>query len=560
MAGQNAFAFDGTAFVPEDRNLTAGISAFSPAPTRRGVSHVYILSDGLPATQVWMGYPPTPSAPTYRNVLTGSFPNYANSLWVDWECDTSTIIASFDVFAKIGTGSYVAVANIDASLREFNYGAIDADTTYSFYIRANGISGLNVTGPESNTSIASPTPPTNLRETSVSPSSITWTWDFPASKFQRFHVYRWNGSTYVYNTEVLPAQAATSATHTWSGLSENTTYYIRVFGQDYNGFWSTNIDDGATTSNAAPAAPSISVVKVAVASSPVVRVSTSSTQTRSFTVTVDPSNDPLFAQVYLEVSSDNVNWSALTSWTDNTNSRTYTHSIATTTAITRYYRARQRDNQNLYSGYTSSVSATSDQIWSYTEQTSTSYAGIGSVSNEYYSGSAIGITNYFPTSTKNNNVQDYGGDQAFDGNMSKAWVSASGTYAAIRFVFPNPGTWVNGISAVRIHPFTRYNTWIQLNNGLGWVNGSNGVTPPGSSAPYVEYRSSSSISPNTWNTIDVNPDIYRYNQQVGSAVNDWQLRIVFSLSTATEFGLTEIEVKKLVQYYSATPVFTTWYW
>lgn len=558
MAGQNAFAFNGTAFVPEDRNLTAGISVLSPAPIRKGVSHVYTLTEGLPATQVWQGYPPTPSAPTYTNVRTGTFPNLANSIRVNWTADESTITASFDVFVKIGTGAYSLAANVGPSLRTYTYGNIDANKTYSFYVRANGISGLNATGSESSTSLpGAPAASTNFRETSTSPSSITWTWDFPAGTFQRFYVYR-NGT---YETEVLPTQSATSATHTWGGLSENSGYTLSIQGQNYDGFWSSLIADAASTTNAAPAAPTISVVKVGVASSPVVRTSTSSTQTRSFVVTVDPSNDPLFAQVYLEVSSDNVNWSGLTSWTDNTNSRTYTHSIATTTTITRYYRAIQRDNQNLYSGYTSSVSATSDQIWAHTEQTSTSYAGIGSVSNEYYSGANIGVSSWFVTSTKNGNIQDYGGDQAFDGDMGKGWVSGStSSSVAIRIVFPNPGNWVNGISAVRIHPFTRYNTYIQLNNGLGWVDGSNGVPPPGSSAPYVKYVPSSSISPNAWNTIDINPDIYRYNQQVGSAVNDWQLRIVFSNSTPREFGLTELQVKKLVQYYSATAVYTTWYW
>jgi len=559
MAGQNAFAFNGTAFVPEDRNLTAGISVFSPAPTRKGVTRVYTLQDGFPSTQVWQGFPPTPSSPTYTNVRTGTFPNLANSIRVNWTADESTITASFDVFVKIGTGAYSLAANVGPSLRTYTYGNIDANKTYSFYVRANGISGLNATGSESSTSLpGAPAASTNFRETSTSPSSITWTWDFPAGTFQRFYVYR----SGVYNAEVLPTQSATSATHTWSGLSENSSYTLSIQGQNYDGFWSPIIADAASTTNAAPSAPGVSVVKVSVASSPDVLTSTSSTQTRSFTVTVDPSDDPLFAEVYLEASSGDGNWSEIKTWTDNTNSRTHTHSVSTTAATTRYYRARQRDNQNLYSGYSPIVSATSDQIWS-TVRDEGSWGASGTISNAWTSGADIGITQHFVSSTKGDNIQDYGGDQAYDNDMTKAWVSKSGTTAAIRVLFPvgvsTTYGWNNGISAVEIHPFTRYKTWIQLYNGSVWINGSNGATPPGSDNPYVELIQSANITPNAWNTIDISPDRYAYQNSLGAKSVNWQLRIVFE-STTREFGLTELRVKKITQGAVYTPNNVTYYW
>jgi hypothetical protein len=556
MPGQNAFAFNGTAFVPEDRNLTAGISVLSPAPTRKGVTHVYTLQSGSPATQVWQGFPPTPSAPTYTNVRTGTYPNLANSIRVDWTADESTITASFDVFVKIGTGGYSLAGNVGPSLRAFTYGTIDANTTYSFYVRANGVSGLNATGPESSTSLPGASAPTNLRETSTSPSSITWTWDFPAGTFQRFYVYR-NGT---YNAEVLPTQSATSATHTWSGLSENSSYTLSIQGQNYDGFWSPIIADAASTTNAAPSTPGVGVAKVGVASSPVVRTSTSSTQTRSFTVTVTPAEDPLFAEVYLEVSSDGVNWSALASWTDNTNQKFYTHSIATTSAITRHYKVRQRDNQNLYSSYSPSVSATSDAVWSHTEQTSTSYAGSGSLQNVWVQGQNLGVgSNWSVTSTFNNDVQTYGGDQAFDGDSGKAWRSASVTNARIRITFPISGNWVNGISAVEFWPAQAYNTYVSLSpdGGTTWFGTTN---TPGTSNPYVEYVSSSNINPNVLNTIDVNPDRYIINGTPGSNSYTWAVRLEFTSTTARTFEVNQINVKQLRQNYSATPVFTTWYW
>ena len=561
MAGQNAFAFDGTAFVPEDRNLTAGISVFSPAPTRRGVSHVYTMSDGVPATQVWMGYPPTPSAPTYRNVLTGSYPNYQNSIWVDWESDLSTVIASFDVFAKVGGGSYTLVANIAAEERTYNYGPISANTTYSFYIRANGTSGLNVTGAESSTSIASPTPPTNLRETSVSSSSLTWTWDFPAGKFQRFYVYHLSGSLYSFNTEVLPSQVATSATHTRSGLAENTSYSIRVIGQDYNGFWSTNVDDAATSGNAAPAAPTISASAVDVASEPAGNTNTTPSVTRYINVTVDAWDDPLFAQTYLEVSSDNVNWTPLTSWTDNTASKTYSHAItvtSTSTGVTRYYRARQRDSQNLYSGFTSSVSATTDTMGS-TYVSAGYWTGAGGEVNAWYAGSDIGVSDWVVTSTYLNNVQDYGGDQAFDGNLSKAWRSQSVTNARIRIKFPITGNWTNGISGVKFWPAQAYNTYVQVAAitayGTTWFGTG---TAPGTNDPYTNYISSSNVSPNVMNTVNISPDALIINDTYSATSTiDWYVRLVFTSTTARTFEVNEIEVKK--RFENATWVDTSYY-
>jgi len=564
MPGQNAFAFNGTAFVPEDRNLTAGISAFSPAPTKKGVTHVYTLQGGPPATQVWQGFPPTPTAPTYTNVRTGTFPNLANSIRVNWTADESTITASFSIFVKIGAGAYSLAGTATAGSRTFTYGNIPASTTYSFYVRANGVSGLNSVGPESSTSLpASPAASTNFRETSTSPSSITWTWDFPAGTFQRFYVYR-SGT---YNTEVLPTQSATSATHTWSGLSENSSYTLSIQGQNYDGFWSPIIADAASTTNAAPSAPGVSVVKVDVASSPVVRNSTISTQTRSFIVTVDPSDDPLFAEVYLEASSDNVNWSEIKTWTDNTNSRTHTHSVSTTAAITRYYRARQRDSANLYSGYSSSVSATSDAVWSHTEQTDTSYAGAGSETNYYYgydsdNSQTLSVTDWAVTSTFNDNVQDYGGDQAFDSDLTKAWRSKSVTNARIRIEFNNSGNWVNGISAVRIRTAAAYTYYLQVGYMSGttevWFNGSSGANAPGTTSTYVESGTTTAVA---LTTIDVNPDRMVVDGAVllASSVK-WLIRFVFTASTARTFEVNEITPKMRRQNYTATAVNTTWYW
>jgi hypothetical protein len=559
MAGSNAFAFTGTAFVPEDRDSTASMSVRTSPTVFSTVSRVYTLSEGLAATQVWVGFPPVPTAPTYRNERTGTFPNLNNAIQVDWTCETSALIASFDVFVKIGTGTYSLAANVTAETRTYNYGTIPAGTTYSFYVRANGISGLTATSTESSTSLAAPGVVSNLRETSISPSSLTWTWDVTGGVYQKFDIYRWNGSSYVYNTTLNATESGTSFTHTWSGLSERTTYYIRVFGYNRNGHWSGSVDDGATTSNAAPSAPSCSATATASPSEPPGNTNTVNSVTRSFTVTVDPSDDPIFAEVYLEVSSDDANWSSVTSWTDNTNSKTHTFNVTVgTSGVTRYFRARQRDNQDLYSGYTYSGAVTSNG--SSSRFVPSSYnEGSGTLSNEYVLGQNLGVTSWAVTSTFGDNVQDYGGDQAFDGDQGKAWRSKSVTNARIRITFPISGNWNNGISAIQFWPAAAYTTYVSLSadGGSTWFGSTN---TPGTGDPYVELIPSSSITPNALNTIDINPDRYKIQNQVGSNSYSWAVRLEFTATTARTFEVNQINVKQLTQNYRTVDNSYTLYW
>ena len=251
MPGQNVFAFNGTAFVPTDRNLTAGISAFSPAPTRKGVSHVYTLQNGLAVTQVWQGFPPTPTAPTYRNTRTGTFPNLNNSIQVDWTCESSSLIASFDIFKSVNGGTYTLAANVTAATRTYNYGAITAGSTHTFYVRANGTNGLTATSTATSTTLAAPSTVGTL-SSSKTTTSVTASWTVPAGTYQRFHVYA--GATYL--GEVAATETGTSYSFTRSSLAQNTAYNIRVYGQNYNQHWSTYTEVDITT-NTLPI-PSIS--------------------------------------------------------------------------------------------------------------------------------------------------------------------------------------------------------------------------------------------------------------------------------------------------------------
>ena len=241
MPGSNARArkVTDTAFTPSGSTATAGVYARTATNGAFGsVKNAY----SNPSTNIWNTTPPVPTAPTYRNVRTGTFPNLNNSIWVDWTSDTSGVIASFDIFAKIGSGAYTHVANLSAATREYNYGAISADTTYSFYVRSNGIGGLTRTSTETSVSLGTPSTVGTL-STSKTTTSATASWTVPAGTYQKFHVY----ASTTYLGEVLATSTGTSYSFTRSGLAQNVAYNFRVYAQNYNQHWSTFSEVNITT-------------------------------------------------------------------------------------------------------------------------------------------------------------------------------------------------------------------------------------------------------------------------------------------------------------------------
>lgn len=242
MPGQNAFAFNGTAFVPEDRNLTAALRARATPTTFSGVSRAYTLSAGNPATQFWLGFPPQAVITGFRNVRTGSAPNLANSIWVDFSCDTSTLTASFTVFVSIGGGAYSPVATLLSTDREYNYGYISANTTYSFYIRTNGIAGQNTTSSASSTSLAGAALVSTISGSQTT-TTATVSWTVPASTYQEFYVY--DNATLL--ATVSATELGTSYSYTRTGLTEGFVNTFRVYGKNKDGFTSGYREQSVTT-------------------------------------------------------------------------------------------------------------------------------------------------------------------------------------------------------------------------------------------------------------------------------------------------------------------------
>ena len=253
MPGSNARVrtVTNTAFTPSDSTATARISVRSATNGAFGsVKNAYLN----PSTNIWVGAPPIPTAPTYRNVRTGTFPNLNNSIWVDWTSDTSGIIASFDVFVKIGAGAYSLAANVSAATRTYNYGAIAANTTYSFYVRTNGVSGLTTTSPESSTSLASPGL-VSVLGTARTGTTATVSWTVNAGVFQKYFVY--DNATPI--ATVNGTELGTSFSYQRTGLALGTSYNFKVYGQNLDGLTGLFREVNITTTDvpSVPATPTI---------------------------------------------------------------------------------------------------------------------------------------------------------------------------------------------------------------------------------------------------------------------------------------------------------------
>jgi hypothetical protein len=175
----------------------------------------------------------------------------ANSIRVNWTADESTVTASFSIFVKVGAGAFSLAGTVSAASRTFTYGNIPSGTTYSFYVRANGVSGLNRESSFSSVSLSAP-PTVGALSASQTTTSAAVSWTVPAGVYQRFHVY--TGGTYL--GEVLATQSGTSYSFNRTGLSQSTAYNFRVYAQNYDGYFSTFSELDVTT-NTLPI-PSIS--------------------------------------------------------------------------------------------------------------------------------------------------------------------------------------------------------------------------------------------------------------------------------------------------------------
>ena len=265
MPGANVFAYDGTGYKPTDRSQSAGI--FARGASLSGVIYVYELSKPASvtvATQIWQGFPPTPSQVTFSHGTTGAAPNSTNRTTISWTCSSSALLSKFEIYQKVGTGSFVALSTtIGSGVRSYVVDSHAAATTYTYYVRAVGISGLTRNGAENSFTLSAPTlTGVSLAELSKTSSSATWRLTVPAGTFQKVDWYRsTDGSTFTYSNSATIGSSATFVDHTWSSISERTTRWVRAVLTNYSNHATGNTASSAiTTLNQPPGSPSISSV------------------------------------------------------------------------------------------------------------------------------------------------------------------------------------------------------------------------------------------------------------------------------------------------------------
>lgn len=250
MAGQNAFAYDGEAFIPEDRDSTASLRVRAAGTTSlNGVLNVYKTSPSL--SPVWSGTPPVVESFSAANSRTGTFPDLANNIVLSWTLPEVSLISGFDIFYDAGVGfTKINGSLVSKSSTSYEVGFKPAGT-HRFYVKSVGVNGISST-----TSISEVTVPSSGLVSVLSSSKTTGTatvsWTVTAGVFQRFHIY--DNSTYL--GEVLATGSGTSYSYTRTGLSQTTSYNFRVYAQNYDGIFGSFREANVTT-NTLPI-PSIS--------------------------------------------------------------------------------------------------------------------------------------------------------------------------------------------------------------------------------------------------------------------------------------------------------------
>lgn len=487
MPGANVFAYDGTGYKPTDRSQTAGISSRT-ASAYTAVSYCYQLSKPAlvtVATQIWQGFPPTPSQVTFSQTTTGTAPNSTNRVTISWTCDSSTLLVKFELYQKVGAGSFTLVnGNISSSTRSYTIDSHAADTTYTYYVRSVGISGLTKSGAENSFTIASPTlAGVTLISGSFTSSSVTWTATIPAGVFQKVDWY--TGGTLTYRASTTLTAGATSTSYTYTGLSERTTYYGVAIFTNYNGHTTAQTPTVAgVTTNAPPAAPTLSSITVVAGDKNVANWATSGEVTKSLTVNYSLSSDSDYKNhsvyLYNDALTQFIAWSG--DRTDGgTGAKTQTFSGLSPSTT---YKAlvRQRDNN---SGETDNsqgwVAATTEAVQSYESAAAYSYASSWTYSES--GGTFQQYSNIAYLSDSITLTSDYTGTlggttaNAEDGNDGTycAWrvlnnVYGSGSVGRIRFEMSDTRAsfldyWINGSELY----FTqvKHNVAVQIRRGTG---------------------------------------------------------------------------------------------
>lgn len=210
----------------------------------------------------WDGIPPVVTSVASSHATTGTWPDISSLLNVSWSIPTTSLIASFDVFVNATCVTSAGAANqwnkINSTVLSSTTNSLvfvpnhTATGIYKFYVRSNGISGINTTSSESTgVTLSVPAAPTVLF-TGTSASATTPYMSFTVGTVQKTFVDGVAGGA-------IAQASSTSSGLAKSSLSERTSYTYSMTYIDAKGFLSPAGSGSVTTLNAPPAAPSGSV-------------------------------------------------------------------------------------------------------------------------------------------------------------------------------------------------------------------------------------------------------------------------------------------------------------
>lgn len=321
-----------------------------------------IVTNVKAVSQIWQGFPPTPSQVTFVQSFTGTAPDSTNRTTISWTCGASTTLNRFELYQKVGTGAFTAVnLNIGAGVRSYVVDGHAAATTYTYFVKSVANSGLTLSGAENSfTLTASPQPTTYIAQQAVTSSSITWRATFPAGVFQKIQWYNlvWDGVNLYWDlvTSATLASNATTNDYTRTGLAERSGYWARYILTNYNNHTTgSDVENqnykGLVTSNQPPPAPTLTSITASSIGVPAYGSgggwATSGEVRKYVTVTYSIAADSDYKNHSIYIYSGASGPEAFITWSgDLTNSSLTTFTFSNALASTKYWAlVRQRDQE-----------------------------------------------------------------------------------------------------------------------------------------------------------------------------------------------------------------------
>ena len=257
----------------------------------------------------WDGIPPIVTSVASSHATTGTWPNISSLLNISWSIPTTSLIASFDVFVNSTCDTTAGVANqwnkINSTVLSSTTNSLvftpnhTATGIYKFYVRSNGISGINTTSAESTgVTLSVPAAPT-VTFYGTSPTQTYPYMTFAVGTVQKTFVGGVAGDAIL--------QASTTTSGLWkTGLTERTAYTYSMTYIDAKGFTSPAGSATVTTTNAPPAAPSGSVSTSGIDNG-----------SRTISITRTASSDPDFWKLEVFTLASGGSWVLKGTYTDN---------------------------------------------------------------------------------------------------------------------------------------------------------------------------------------------------------------------------------------------------